>query len=224
MKPIIKDFIERHIDKIQDNEFKTIYKYTLEIGMTPSEISQLTEIFIDSGINPLFHTSWYIPKNFLYGCENVSIMDEKLIIPDNIVEIDSYAFYDSIIREFKCPTRLETLYTHCFADCRYLNKITFNEKLREIGVACFAETKIKELIFPDSLEFIMTSAFEGCEQLEKVSLPKNIKKIGFGAFEYCTKLKEIEIRCSEEEWDSLKNNRIIASNAFPKDAKFIYIG
>lgn len=224
MDEAMQSFLGQHTDLINNNDFKTLYKYTLETGKQKRFIAHLSAILLESEINPLLYM-WYVPKYFLYGrtLYNLKILSDDLKLPEGIRSIEAEAFELSTVRKLTCPDTLKVIFREAFAQCTSLSQIKFNEGLEEIGEDAFAECfEIKELYFPDSLTHILKSAFESCVNLEKISLPKNISQIRFFAFEDCKKLKEIEYRGTIEEWNQQRENQLLlASNAFPKHIKKI---
>ena len=89
----------------------------------------------------------------------------KIIIPNFIEIIDSYAFYE----------------------CQRLQSIDFqsDSKLNIIGKLAFASSSINKIIIPPHLTRIDESAFSDCTQLSKVIIPENseLQTINDYAFE-----------------------------------------
>ena len=88
-----QDFIEKYINDIDANNWKKVYDLAnIELDMV--SVGYLTEMFLDSGINPLL---WMedIPNNFLNSTTRI----KSIHIPDNTYWIGKRAFYDSKLED-----------------------------------------------------------------------------------------------------------------------------
>lgn len=134
----------------------------------------------------------------VYGCFSGSAIS-RLIIPENVTDIGSYAFYH----------------------CENLSAIQFNEKLWRIGAGAFMNCGLVSISIPDTvtsiesnnsgggafaynadleyikfpkyLEEIEGSTCAMCTALETVVMPENLLKIGGGAFFGCHALTAVQI-------------------------------
>lgn len=179
-----QDFIEKYINDIDNNNWKKVYDMAnTELDMV--SVGYLTEMFLDSGINPLL---WMedIPNNFL----NSTMKVKSIHIPDRIYWIGKRAFYDSKLEDLDLSnTIIQSIEPEAFRDCHNLEKIIFSNKLIRIDVRAFAN----------------------CYSLKEIILPKSIEIIQFNAFSNCDRLKSI---IYEGTSDQLKNKVMIANNAF----------
>ena len=131
-------------------------------------------------------------------------MENEVIIPNSVEEIDDYAFFD-----------------------RRLSKITFSKNLKRIGEYAFYQSILPEdeyynITIGDLVEEIGSFAFLGCNLTDTIVIPKNVKKIGAGAFvkddgssKYFRIDSENEYFCSDDDLQTLfetKTNKLIIGN------------
>ena len=97
------------------------------------------------------------------------------IIPEGVTVIERYAFFN----------------------CRNLRKVILPQTLRKIEYSAFEDcTKLETIEFPEGIEYIERSAFESTA-LKRVVLPASLKKVEW-AFDYCSDLLLVDIRCGRE--------------------------
>ena len=191
-----QDFIEKYINDIDANNWKKVYSRA-DIELDEASIGQLTEMLLDSGINPLLQIE-YIPSNFLNSTSKI----KSIYIPDNIYWIGKRSFYDSKLEDLDLSnTIIQGIETEAFRDCYNLEKIIFSNKLMSISVRAFANCySLKEIILPKSLELIQYNSFYDCYNLKSIiyegtsnQLQENVL-IADSAFSNC----EAEyIKCSD---------------------------
>lgn len=159
-----QDFIEKYINDIDANNWKKVYDLA-NIELDEVSVGYLTEMFLDSGINPLL---WMedIPNNFL----NQTMKVKSILIPDNIYWIGKRAFYDSRLEDLDLSnTIVQSIESEAFRDCDNLEKIIFSNKLMRIDVRAFANCySLKEIILPKSIEVIQFNAFSNCDNLKSI--------------------------------------------------------
>lgn len=106
------------------------------------------------------------------GCNPNADKIEKVVIPQDVVLIDEYAF----------------------DKCENLTEINFPDKLTSIGFCAFLYCKsLKEVFIPDSVKTIKDAIFFGCESLGKARLPEGLKEITVNMFGGCKSLTEIVV-------------------------------
>ncbi|MBO5072216.1 MAG: leucine-rich repeat domain-containing protein [Eubacterium sp.] len=110
---------------------------------------------------------------------------EKIVFPDTLKKIGSYAFFDSIreIKKLELPDSIEEI-----GDCAFALKLPSNKgfveirlpkKLRCIGEAAFSSQLLTSITIPENVELIGDRAFKECYWLETVTVKsKKIKKAG----------------------------------------------
>lgn len=179
-----QEFIEKYINDIDANNWKKVYDLA-NIELDEVCVGYLTEMFLDSGINPLL---WMedIPNNFL----NQTMKIKSIFIPDNIYLIGKKAFTGSRLEQLDLSnTIVQSIEPEAFWHCQDLEKVIFSNNLQRIDVRAFAN----------------------CYSLTEIILPKSLDLIQFNAFYDCDNLKSI---IYEGTSDQLKNKVMIANNAF----------
>lgn len=143
--------------------------------------------------------------------------------------------------DFIFPTKLETIGTAAFQDCKAIKKVDFsaNKMLESIGTNAFNGcTGLTDLSPGEMLSAIPEGAFAGCKalvninfvngksmtiggyafqnclNLKQLALPQTVTKICAYAFQGCTKLRQVEIECYIIT---------IEPKAFPADASDLVI-
>lgn len=172
-KKLIKNFLEDFSEDINKRNLNFVYRKWLFDDIAPVKV--LTELFFQSGIDPLKYTST-VPIYYAKESDKV----DSLFIPSNVKEIGVEAFKDSNLRQliFSEP-----------AECKLIDH------------RAFSGTLLKKIVFPDSMREIGVEAFQGCAELEEVSLP-NIWGFNIltGVFKDCPKLTTIQYRGTAEEY------------------------
>lgn len=91
----------------------------------------------------------------------------RVLIPDNVTEIESYSFFHCTnIEEIVIPDTVTRIHNNAFLLCSSLKDIRLPRDLRTIG----------------------HNAFNGCESLKKVTIPDSIEQIGPHAFDHCEEI------------------------------------
>ena len=208
ISPNAKAFLNNNAGLIKNVDFKTIYGPDLLGKWTrdPNLISEISQIFIKSGINPLKYLTT-VPRYFLYGTEL-----ETIEIPNNIIEIDNNAFFDSDLIDVEIPDSVIEMGENIFYSCMKLKSIKFSKNCKIISVkTCFICKALENINIPEGVEEIKAGAFYICPKLKNITLPKSLKYIGENAFpDY---LKDINYNGTKEEW---KNVEINAETSFYK--------
>ena len=138
---------------------------------------------------------------------------KKIELPEYVTDITEICL-GSGLEEVTLPGSISAM-KNAFQDCRYLNKVTFSNKIRKLQSAMFSNCDslktielpleldsiensafkscgLRNLNIPSKTKYIGNYAFQDCEYLTKVSLNDSLEEIGNGAFEF-TQLKEIII-------------------------------
>ena len=95
-----------------------------------------------------------------------------IVIPQGVKYVTSFGLASDIIKTVKCNSELEVICGEAFAYMSSLEKIEFNDGLKEIGALCFNFFhNLDYVIIPKSVEIIEYQAFENvtiyCEVEEK---------------------------------------------------------
>ena len=166
---------------INNNNYEKLYR-----AVNYSLYSELTFLLFKVGINPLNYLN-IIPAHFLDRSNNIQTIN----IPENIVEIGEYAFYNSTIEHVIIPNNVLYCGINSFAYCY---------KLRIVYIG-------------DGLEVIFQDMFYNCRNLVRVTLGANIKVIRPGAFKHCPKLTTIHYDGNLSEFTGID----IDVDAFDRD-------
>lgn len=106
----------------------------------------------------------------LFRCSDKEVPLKNVLIPDSVIAIGKYAFFNCNIGQLKFP-----------------------DSLKHIGTLAFYWNKIKSISFPKNIQRIEDFAFGECKELERVEFNGLPISIGDGVFSGCTALKEIVI-------------------------------
>lgn len=139
-------------------------------------------------------------------------------LPNSVVEIDSYAFYNCInlesvelaegltsigyaafhecekLKNITIPSSVSTMGDRVFYKCTNLESVNIPEGITSIGSAMFAHcTTFTTITIPDSVTSINENAFNGCTGLTSLTIGQGVESIGAQAFLECTGLTSITI-------------------------------
>ena len=201
ISPNAKAFLNNNKELIKNIKFKDIYGPDLlgKWNIDPNLISEISQIFINSGVNPLNHLD-KVPKYFLYGAEISSIE-----IPDNIKKIEDNAFFDSDLINIEIPDSIIEIGKDVFYICSKLKSISFPSTLKVIPEKiCFGCSSLETINMPDGIEEIESNAFDVCPKLQDIVLPKTLVKIEENAFS--GNLKEVKFKGTKEQWKKIDIN------------------
>ncbi len=152
------------------------------------------------------------------GCSNL----KNITLPDSVVDIESYAFYQSGLTEMFIGDNIEYIYEGAFAECGSLCKFTTSDDQKyyyadEDGVlktydwlVCYPAGKTDEKYKADCPR-IHSYAFCGCENLKEVTLCDGTGTIPLSCFENCTNLQKLNGTDSviKVETDAFLNTALI---------------
>ena len=155
---------------------------------------------------------------------------DKIVIPDGVASIDSYAFYNcSGLTDLTIPDSVTRIGARAFYNCGGLTNVTIPDSVTSIEdevfnrctnltsatiPQCVCGARCSRVLPMDAMSSIVISenatdigsyAFDACSNLTNVTIGNNVTNIGFGAFWGCVGLSSIKIP------DSVKN---IESRAF----------
>lgn len=147
----VKKFLKHdYIQELLNNyNFDDLYVQASNYNLYPSEIGNLTEIMLSSGVNPLINMK-VIPQYFL---TSVSTID-KIEIPKNVEIISQYAFYYCLkLKEVEMAEGVKNICYQAFGGCESLEKITLPSTLKHIGYDIFDSCyKLKEINFRGTIQ------------------------------------------------------------------------
>lgn len=143
----------------------------------------------------------YTDQNFKYVLDkngNATIIgladkgESELDIPaqldgHTVTRIGGEAFMgDLSLISVEMPDSVLAIGEDSFTGCRNLRSVVLSANLTSIGRRCFANSGIEKLDLPETLASIPYGAFEDCTKLKEIRLPDSIEEIGESAFQGCT--------------------------------------
>lgn len=152
--------------KVKDSDF-----YFMRDSMAILEAVNMKEAAVQDNVIP--KRAFYNKKTMCFYSfpGEITIIGESafqntnlsgaLILPDEVVTIESYAFFATRIISVSFGNKLETIGASAFNTCSSLS--------------C-------ELYLPESLRKIYDSAFSSCALFGRLTLPDNLEYIGYSAF------------------------------------------
>ena len=160
--------------------------------------------FGSSSANPLSFA------HHLYSDENTEIT--KLVIPNDVTSINSYAFYGcSGLTSVTIGNSVTSIGSSAFYDCSGLKKVIYpNFDIKKWCSITFGSpsanplyyahhlysdenTEITKLVIPDGVTSIGNYAFYGCSGLTSVTIPNSVTTISSSAFYGCSGLTSVTI-------------------------------
>ena len=123
-----------------------------------------------------------IPANAFYD----SFCLKAVTIPESVVEIGHYAFYNTGLLEITLPDSVEVIGEYSFSNCNRVKSITLSSSLKIIsdnafrGSGNYDQIKVHVTI-PDSVESIGDLAFFQFTGLGDVTIGKGLSSIGYSA-------------------------------------------
>ena len=122
-------------------------------------------------------------------------LDNIYEIPETVVEIGEYAFYECDKLNFvNIPDSVTTMGEYAFYTCHNLQYVRLSESLKELELAVFGGcSSLIEVVIPDNITNISVWAFTGCDSLIAVVIPSSVVVIN-ASFDSESKLT---IYCNE---------------------------
>ncbi|CAJ1970232.1 unnamed protein product [Cylindrotheca closterium] len=116
----------------------------------------------------------------------------------------AFASCSSLI-EINIPSSVETIRSDAFHSCTLLERVFFQEGLKEIEKGAFtACVQLEKVDIPNSLETLGGYAFYKCSSLQEVNFGEaNLRVIEYSAFERCVKLQTIRIPSTVERLEPM---------------------
>lgn len=120
---------------------------------------------------------------------------KKIILPDNVKNIESYAFKGCTDLSFlELPSSLTSIGRSGFEGCKGLRSLQLPSGLTSIDNSVFAECRgLSSLQLPSGLLSIGDGAFFNCCGLTSVSFPSVLTSIGNSSFASCTGLRSLQL-------------------------------
>lgn len=189
--------------------------------------SQLTKVYIPSSVNAIDATAFsdcssltgvYITdiaawcnisfdsytSNPLHYSRELYVNDEQvidLVIPDGVVRIGDYAFYDcDSVKTITIPDSVNSVGDYAFAACRSL-KYTICDNANYLGnasnpylyLAGVTFTDISSVMIHADTKIVGSFAFYACTNLTSVTIPDSVTTVSNYAFYNCSRLTSVTI-------------------------------
>jgi hypothetical protein len=112
---------------------------------------------------------------------------KKVILPDTITEISSYAFKDCInLQEVTMSDQLKAILEGAFVGCYSLKRITLPATLEVLESTIFSGcSSLSDVIIPEQITLLFNHTFRDCSSLRTLTLPKGIQRIEPDALAGC---------------------------------------
>jgi len=130
---------------------------------------------------------------------------DHVVIPNDVVVIDSYAFRGSNLTNVTLPNSVTNILDHAF-ELNMLTNITIPNSITTIGESAFFSNQLTSVIIPDSVTSIGESAFSS-NQLTTVTIGKgviNIENFAFRGNPTLTKIVNLTGRAFK--WNVITQN------------------
>ena len=135
-------------------------------------------------------------SNPLSSAHNLYLNGTKvtdLIIPDGVMSIRNYAFYDCTgLTSVVIGNSVTTIGNNAFSKCSGLTSVTIHNSVTSIGDWAFWSCSgLTSVIIPDGVTRIGNWAFNSCSGLTSVTIPNSVTSIGTYSFSGCSGLQNI---------------------------------
>lgn len=128
----------------------------------------------------------------------------EVYIPASVEKIGRIAFcqtFDSMQNGIVALTKIKVSPKNkYYASDKY--GVLFDKKMTTLYQYPIANQRTKYEV-PVSVKFIHSDSFIGCAYLKSVTLNKKLQKIGFGSFNDCPKLKVVNYKGTEKNWQKV---------------------
>ncbi len=199
-----------------DNEFVT-------------EDSTIPSFTVDKNINYVANCSVkeeMLNFNFtstVTACTITGIKDKtitKIIIPDYITSIGSYAFNGcSSLPNITIPDSVTSIGHGAFCGCFNLTSIIIPNSVTTISIQAFYGCSgLTSITIPDKVTRIETNEFLDCSSLTSITIPDSITSIGSGAFQNCIRLTSITYKGTIAQWQAINKDNVW-KNRVPSSCK-----
>ena len=133
-----------------------------------------------------------------YAFANSSIAN--LYLPSTLVSMDEHAFSNSFIRYIHNEGAQTEISDYCFENCEELVAFSIPATVTSIGEGAFRGCKsLDALLCEGAFESIGDHAFENCASLKRFDISDGIASIGVDTFKGCTNLSWVSIPSSLRE-------------------------
>lgn len=169
--------------------------YIKEVTVPNTIISLLNKGFSDCG-------------GAFEGCSKL----QKIILPENLKEIDIYSFQNcSKLDNVIIPDNVTNLSLFTFKNCTSLKNITLSKNLKKMYDGTFYGcTALEDITIPSKVQYLCydnsdyeylykTGVFEQCTSLKHITLPYSLELMASDTFKGDTELKDITYKGTIED-------------------------
>ena len=210
MTVVTAEFIKKHKELIDNNDFEAIYPLleTEEFDIT----GDFTQTLLEAGIDPIYKFE-HMPKHYL-NSSNIAEYTvpshvksigvgafanctelERVNLSEGLLTILQSAFEDSSLRYITLPSTLEEIGMFAFAGCN-ITQINIPDNVITLSRFAFECTPLKSIKLGNSVKLVDDRCFGECKRLESVTINDNLSTIGDYVFAECENLKSVYIPSS----------------------------
>lgn len=189
---IIGDYAFHFCDSLEKIELGSNTEYLGEGAFYGCD--NLKEIVLNGSFN--WEADWIInssPFGFLKSISKFESHNSNFLVYDDMLfSADKKVLFRCPVDKttVNLPKELESISSHAFYNCRYLQGIKLPEGIKYIGSDAFGSChSLREIRLPDSLTEIMSDTFSLCRNLSYIQFPSNLSYIYKNAFFGCSKLE-----------------------------------
>lgn len=204
------------VTNIGDHPFYSCYALTslsVESGNTKFHSPTNNKAIMETATDKLLFglKDGYIPEgtkvlgSFCFAY--LGLKDSAISIPDSVVEIEEYAFYNaSAPTTFIIPNSVTKIGYGAFQYCKNVQTLTISNQIKKIEPWTFSGcSDLTSITIPDSVTIIDERAFDGCKKATTVTFGVNVRLIAEVAFSSCEMLATPQLN---------NNLRVIGGGAF----------
>ena len=129
---------------------------------------------------------------------------KEVSIPDELIEIGGYAFFEcTSLENIEIPDKVTSIKYEAFRQCTSLENVIIGESVKVLEQAVFAEcTSLITIRMSESVTNIESDVFWLCSSLEEIYMPDSVISIESSAFADCSSLININIDSKNQNYSS----------------------
>lgn len=132
----------------------------------------------------------YYTKNNVIGPHFFRSSIEEIVLPNNITNIDDYAFYSHRnLKSLIIPESVVAIGNNAFEECG-INNVVIPNTVKTLGNELFKRSMLMNIVLPNDLTIIPKGMFYQTS-LKNIKLPENVEIIEENAFYWCSNLRNI---------------------------------
>lgn len=137
------------------------------------------------------------------GFESAKEYVRKVTLPDSIIKIDFYAFYEcTSLEQINLPKDLCHIGSYAFASCTSLKHISIPaHAINQYSHGAFGSSGLETVELADGIQMLTSSLF-AATKLTHVEIPASVKVIEYNVFGSCTELTTVTLHEGLERMDA----------------------